>query len=305
MALHEPQLEDRGRFPVDLRTVQVNGNALACVERGAGENVVFVHGTSQDIRTWRNQITDVASRYRTIAYSRRYSRPNDDIAPGDDDPMEPHVEDLMELLSLLDAKPAHLVGSSWGAFICLLAAIGAPGVVRTLVLCEPPVLPLFISNNPGPGELVRLFARRPLDAIRIIRFGLGVMKPTIKAYRAGDNERGARIFGEALVGKRGLESMPPERRTMLEENTAAEVAQLLGQGFPPLRADDVRRVQAPTLLVAGQRSPALFRATLIAELERLLPNTERVEIPDSTHLMHEENPTAFNADLLSFLDRHS
>jgi pimeloyl-ACP methyl ester carboxylesterase len=292
-------------FPADVKTIEVNRIRLAYVDHGEGESVVFVHGTSQDMRTWFHQIDPVASKHRAMIYSRRYSRPNEDISDGMDDPMLPEVDDLLALLRSLKASPAHLVGNSSGAFICLLAAIREPDLVRTMVLCEPPVLPLFISNNPGLGEIVRLFVRRPVDAFRIARFGLGVIEPTVKAYRGGDFERGGRIFGTAMLGKEGFEAMPPERKLMLEENTRAEVAQMLGAGFPPLSSSDVRGVRAPTLLVAGGRSPALFRSTLIGELARLLPNVQRVEIPDSSHIMHEENPEAFNRELLSFIDTHS
>jgi pimeloyl-ACP methyl ester carboxylesterase len=39
-------------------------------------------------------------------------------------------------------------------------------------------------------------------------------------------------------------------------------------------------------------------------LEEILPNTERVEIPNASHLMHEENASAFNEAILEFLGRH-
>ena len=288
-------------FAADIKSAEVNGAALWYLDRGEGESVVFVHGTSQDGRTWNHQIDAVATRYRSIAYSRRYARPNEHIPTGQDDQMEPHVDDLLQMLRRLDAVPAHLVGSSWGGFICLLAALREPSFVRTLVLCEPPVFPLFISNNPGPGEIARLFLRGPIDAVRIVRFAVGVLEPTVKAYRAGNLEDGRRIFGSALLGKQGFESMPDDRKRMLDENQSAEVAQLLGAGFPPLRAADVRGISTRTLLVGGDRSPAVFHATLLGKLANLLPNAERVEIPEASHLMHEENPDAFNQALLSFL----
>lgn len=290
-----------GDFPEGLRSVEVNGAALSYLDRGTGEAVVFVHGTSQDLRTWLHQLDAVAARHRVLDYSRRFARPNEDIPPGQDDQMQPHVNDLCALLGALNAAPAHLVGSSWGGFICLLTAIQRPDLVRSLVLCEPPVLPLFITNNPRPPELIRLLIRRPVDAVRIARFGLGVVEPTAKAYREGNIERGAEIFGKALVGDEGLRSMPTERKRMLDENQAAEIAQMLGDGFPPLRSADVRAVQTPTLLVAGERSPAVLRLTLINELARLLPNSTKEVIPGASHLMHEENPLAFNEALLAFL----
>lgn len=62
---------------------------------GEGEPVVLVHGSSSDLRTWEQQLAAIGASYRTIAYSRRYARPNDDIEPDADDQMLPHVDDLI------------------------------------------------------------------------------------------------------------------------------------------------------------------------------------------------------------------
>lgn len=290
-----------GQFPLEFQTVEINNARLAYREQGAGEPVVFVHGSSQDMRTWSHQLAALAREFRPIIYSRRYARPNEDIAPGQDDQMQPHVNDLLSLLSVLKATPAHLVGSSWGGFISLLAAIRAPDSVRSLVLCEPPVLPLFISNNPKPAEIFRLLLTRPVDALRIMRFGLGVVEPTTKAYRVGDIERGGEIFGRAVLGEERLKSMPRERQRMIEENASAEVAQFLGAGFPPLSQTDVKGIQLPVLLVTGKESHPVLRETLTNELARLLPNARHVDVPNASHLMHEEQPDAFNEAVLLFL----
>lgn len=95
--------------------------------------------------------------------------------------------------------------------------------------------------------------------------------------------------------------MPKERQQMIEENASAEVAQFLGAGFPPLAQADVRSVQVPVLLVTGRESHPVLRQTLTNELARLLPNAQRVDVPNASHLMHEEQPGAFNEAVLSFL----
>ena len=116
---------DRGRRST-LPNRDVEGVRLAYREEGEGEPVVFVHGSSSDLRSWEQQVPVIAGSHRAIAYSRRYARPNEDIEPGADDQMLPHVDDLIALVRALDAAPAHLVGHSWGAFICLLTAIRQP-----------------------------------------------------------------------------------------------------------------------------------------------------------------------------------
>jgi pimeloyl-ACP methyl ester carboxylesterase len=215
--------DDMADFPIaGVETVTVNGARLAYLQRGRGQSVVFVHGGYSDLRTWLPQLDVFAAEYRAVAYSRRYARPNEDIPEGHDDQMRPHVHDLLTLLRSLDLAPVHLVGNSWGAFICLLAALDEPSLVRTLVLGEAPVLPLFISNSPKGGEIIRLLLRSPSDAIAIIRFAATVVGPAEKAYRRGDLEDGTRIFVSGVLGARAFEAVPEERKQQMRENHTAD-----------------------------------------------------------------------------------
>jgi pimeloyl-ACP methyl ester carboxylesterase len=286
------------------RTVPVDGTALAYREQGEGEPVVFVHGSASDLRTWEQQLPAIGSSYRAIAYSRRYAPPNEGIEPDADDQMLPHVDDLVAVLRSLDAAPAHLVGHSWGAFICLLTAIRHPELVRSQVLGEAPVLTLFTSVPPRPTELLRLLVRRPRTALAIIGFGARTHLPAHKAFQRGDDDAAMVRFASGILGRDAYERLPEERKQQARENLGTLRAQVLGAGFPPLSKDDVRRVVAPTLLVTGERSPA-YPLRMTDGLEELLPNVERVEIAGASHLMHEENATAFNHALLGFLARHS
>jgi pimeloyl-ACP methyl ester carboxylesterase len=283
-----------------VRTAAVNGATLAYREQGEGEPVLFVHGSARDLRYWDEQLPAIGRSYRAIAYSRRYARPNQDIEPGEDDQMLPHVDDLTALLRVLDASPAHLVGHSFGAFICLLTAIRHPHLVRSMVLAEPPVLSLFMSTPPRPTELLRLFVRRPRTARVILSFTLKTALPAMKAFKRGDDEQALQTFGYGFVGKERYERIPEERKQQLRENVNALRAQLLGAGFPSLYEDEVRRVATPTLLMTGECSPA-FPLRLTDRLQQLLPNAERVEIVGASHGMTEEKPGAANEAIIAFL----
>jgi pimeloyl-ACP methyl ester carboxylesterase len=285
------------------KTATVNGTALAYREQGEGEPVVFVHGSASDLRAWEQQLPAVGRAHRAIAYSRRFARPNEDIDPEADDPMLPHVEDLATFLREIDAAPAHLVGNSWGAFISLLTAVRHPDLVRTLVLEEPPVLSLFVSTPPRPAELLRLFATRPRTAIAVLEFGAGTIAPAQKAFRRGEDDEAMQTFGHGVLGKEPFERLPEARKEQMRENLNAVRAQLLGAGFPPLGDDDVRGIRVPVLLLTGERSPSVL-LRLTDRLEELLPIVERVEIPDASHAMHEENAPAVNEAIVGFLRQH-
>ncbi len=284
--------------------MRVGDVALAYEEVGEGEPVVFVHGSASDLRTWEAQMTPVGAKFRAIRYSRRYARPNPDIEPGVDDRMLPHVEDIVSFLRAMDACPAHLVGHSWGGFIALLAAIHHPEIVRSLVLMEPPVLPLFVSTPPRPAELLRLLLRRPAAAMAVVKFGATAFAPAKKAFRRGADREAIRAFGCGVLGKRTYERLSAERMQQVWENRGADRAQILGEGFPPLGDGEVAGVEAPVLLLVGQGSPPLMRH-LANRLDELLPQSERIEIANASHIMQEDNPDMVNRSILHFLSRHA
>ena len=288
-----------GGFGGVLRA-EVKGVSLAYREHGQGEPVVFVHGSASDMRTWHHQLHDIGASHRAIVYSRRYARPNDPIPRRADDPMPPHVDDLVSFMKRVGATPAHLVGHSWGGFVSLLAAIRYPEAVRSLVLMEPPVLSLFVSTPPRPSELLRTLMRRPRTALAILRFGATAAGPAAKAYQRGDDEAGFELFARGVLGPEAFDRLSAERRAQAWDNVAVDKAQLLGEGFPPLSDDEVRGVAAPTLLLHGERSPTFLRL-LADRLEELLPNARRMEVPGASHIMHEDNPQVVNEAIAGFL----
>lgn len=281
--------------------LHVKGTALEYRTQGSGQPLVLVHGSASDYRTWRGQRHAFAARYRVVTYSRRYHWPNAAIPAGADYSMTEHLADLEALLHGLQTGPAHLVGHSYGAFLALLLAMRQPGLVRTLVLAEPPVLTLFVSNTPRPTEILKLLVTRPRTAVAIVKFGAGGFAPARAAAERGDMESAMRVFGNAVLGRDAYRRLSGPR--LEEVNANAIRAEFLGSGFPPLEEDQVRRVQAPTLLVAAQRSPPVF-GCLTKGLAELLPNAQRVEIAGASHMMHEDNPRAYNDAVLSFLAKH-
>ena len=290
---------------VPHRVARVNGADLAYVEEGSGDAVIFVHGGISDQTTWRHQVPVFGARYRAISYSRRYAWPNEEIPDGVDDQMIPHADDLAALIETLGAAPAHLVGNSWGAFICLFTALRRPELVRTLTLEEPPVLPLFISTPPKPQELLKALVTRPATGSAIVGALVRGMIPTTIALKRGRLEESVRIFATRVaVGPDAYDRLPAEVTEHMMLNARTHSAQFLGEGFPRFTDADARGIQQPALLVSGERSPALMHR-LTDRLAELLPRVERVVIPGASHVMHYENPDATNQAILSFLAAHS
>ncbi len=284
----------------DMPRISLNGTELMYFDEGRGDPLVLVHGSVSDYRTWELQRRAFAERFRVITYSRRYHWPNAPISDGDDYVMAEHVDDLEALVEHLGLAPLHLVGHSYGAFLCLLLAIRKPQWVRRLVLAEPPVVPLFLSNPPRPWQLIQLLLRHPRTAAAIFKIMATGFGPATRAFKRGDTETGLRRVGEAIFGRAAFENFKGGHGAQITANTSATVAEFLGPGFEPLDVDSVRAVSMPTLLVNGQESRGIFHR-LTDRLAELMPNTQRVWIPRASHGMHETNDQAFNAAVLTFL----
>jgi pimeloyl-ACP methyl ester carboxylesterase len=183
-----------------------------------------------------------------------------------------------------------------------LLAVKAPQLVRNLVLAEPPAITLFVSNSPKPLEVLKVLINRPRTATALIKFGATGIGPATAAVKRDDMEEAMRLFGTATLGSEAYRRLSESRRDQVRANLIK--AEFLGSGLtPPLDAEQLRNIQAPTLLVCGQASPRLLHR-LADRLQELLPHVERIEIPEASHIMHEDNAAAYNAAVLSFLTRH-
>lgn len=268
-------------------------------ERGEGAPVVLVHGSASDGRTFASQVTTFGTRFRAIALSRRYHHPNDPIAPGQDYSMAEHIEDLERFIRASSREPVHLVGHSYGALVCLLLACRHPSLVRSLVLEEPPALRLFTSDPPRPLELLGVLLSRPRTAFGIIKLGATGLGPATAAAKRGDSERALECLGRAILGDKAFRQQSDERLQQAQDNFIA--AELLGSGMSPMADEELRELRCPVLLVVGARSPTVFHR-FADRLEELLPNVERVCIPDASHITHEDNPAAFDEAVMGFLE---
>jgi pimeloyl-ACP methyl ester carboxylesterase len=284
-----------------MASIRLNNISLEYREHGDNAPLVLVHGSASDYRTWEPQLNSFSKYFRTISYSRRYHWPNEKISGEANYSMTEHKQDLINLLKTLDANPAHLVGHSYGAFICLLLALQHPNMIRSLVLAEPPVITLFVSNTPKPTELIKLLSTRPRTAIPLMRLGIKGFAPAKKAAKRGDMKKAMKIFGHAVLGPEFYNKLSESRLVQVHAN--AIKAEFLGSGFPSLESNKLRSIEIPTLLINGQQSPKVFHR-LSDRLEELLPQTKRIQIPNASHIMYEDNTAAFNKEVISFLTNY-
>jgi pimeloyl-ACP methyl ester carboxylesterase len=228
--------------------------------------------------------------YRVISYSRRYHYPNENPITGANHSALIDADDLAGLIDQLELRRVHLVGTSYGAFTALALAIAHPELVRSLELAEPPVHQWVTDTAHGAA----LYGE----------FMTTVQEPARLAFAAGNDESAMRIFIDAFDGNGTFDGLPAERRAAIMQNARFFKATTSSiDPFPALPKDKVRRLGMPVLIIRGENTDELHRL-VTEELGRMLPNAERVTIPQAGHGSPRQNPQAFTAAALDFVERH-
>ena len=270
--------------------VRAGGVELHYIEQGQGEPLILLHGGQGDYRSWGPQVEAFSRHFRVISYSRRYNFPNNNPPMPNYRSAYTEADDLSAFIRQLKLAPAHLVGTSIGAFTALVLAIKHPVMVRSLVLAEPPVHH-WAKDDPSGKALYREFMATIWD-------------PAAAAFKAGDDQGAMRILVDGFAGAGSFDRLPPEGRTVAMQNSRFfRAATLSADPFPDLSKEKVKRLNTPILIVTGEHTIKLHKF-INEELARLLPKAERVTIPQAGHGSARENPQAFNEAALKFLAKH-
>jgi pimeloyl-ACP methyl ester carboxylesterase len=281
-------------FDRTLHAIDVNGTRLTyrLIGDSNAAPVVFVHGTLGDLRSWSAQETAFAQIYRVLVYSRRYHPPNPPVDDHQSYSAKEHAEDLAGLLLNLGIAPAHIVGSSYGAYTALQLVRDHPQLVRSLVLAEPAVVSLLTGSEAG-------------DSARRAFFTYG-LDPARAAFTRGDSVTAIRYFVDAVSGRGTFDRLPPATQADMLAHTFEMRREMVAERadyLPTVSCAELSRITTPVLLIRGERSPRIFQL-ITDELARCLANDTTVIIPGAGHASNRDNPAYYNQTVARFLRTH-
>jgi pimeloyl-ACP methyl ester carboxylesterase len=242
--------------------VSANGIEIAYDTRGAGPPLVLLHGaTSIGREDFAAQLPLFSRAFQCIVPDARgHGGTQWDAAKGFR--YSWLVDDLRAFADALGLETFHLLGFSMGAMTALQFATAFPERLRTLVV-------IGITTQREPRASV---ARRLMDPPRILRDD-----PTWAATLDRRHEpQGEGAWHRLLPGIAGDVDVQP----------------LLGPR-------DLRRVELPALVVAGDRDP-FVPVDHAWGLMRQLPNARLFVAPDCGHEVQVRRPAMFNEALAGF-----
>jgi pimeloyl-ACP methyl ester carboxylesterase len=277
-------------------TVAIGGGiTLHYIEEGSGTPVVFVHGSLSDYEYWRQQLESFSKQYRAIAYSRRYNYPNSNPSqPGYSAVTD--AEDLAAFITRQHLGKAYIVGHSYGALTALFLATLHPELIRSVVLAEPPAIPLLRHlRDEQASKGAAMFAD--------IRERM--VNPMKAHFAKGDREAGVGDFIDYVFNEPGAwaRMSPSDRAATLRDAHEWDVIMTTGELFPEIDPAAVARIRVPVLVMSGGKSPP-FLQYIDQELARLIPGSESIVYPDAGHQMWYTSPVLCSNDVKVFFARH-
>jgi pimeloyl-ACP methyl ester carboxylesterase len=254
---------------------EVNDIRMYYEEQGAGDPLVLLHGATGAIdfhlSGWGHLAPAFAERYRVIQIEHRgHGRTTN---PAGTLACDQLADDVAAFITQLNVAPAHLAGVSDGAVIAMVLAMTRPELVRTLVM---------VGANATNDEQVQA-ANAFIDPDFL--------------------EKEHPEFVEMLVGYHDVHQQPGYWRELVSQNRAHLDVE------PNYSEADLGRIQAPTLLIAGETDPWGNLDQMLA-MRRAIPHSEMLILNHagmdelSNHACQYTRADIVGPIVLDFLARH-
>lgn len=250
---------------------RVNGVELHYECAGSGPAVVLCHGVGGNHMSWWQQAPVFSRRYRCITLDQRGF--GESLLPPEAPGAEAFGDDVAALLEHLGEGEAFLVGQSMGGRTVLNFARRHPEQVRGMVFCAT-----LANIRTETLDKMRQEVRESLPEDRL----------------------------EAALAARVWEERPHLGylfKLIRSRNPARPKKFLWRDNAAGARPEEIARMMTPALFIVGEED-RIAPPHAVEEAYRLFPNARLVRVPQAGHSVYFEQPEAFNAAVLDFLDEH-
>ena len=267
------------------------------VSGNTGRVIIFLHGFPECWCAWHRQLVEFGRDHRAWAFDLRGYNRSDKPAESRAYGISRIAADISEIARTLSpAEPVVVVGHDWGGIAAWQLARTMPHQLSHLIIINAPHPGLF-------GRLLRRSIRQQVASSYALFFQLrGIAEASLRAGRFA-------LLRAMLYGTTGSPEAFPEqlRRAYLE---AWRVPGALRAGLNYYRCQENLAllggrprdwlIRVPTLVLWGERDPALRRENLSGLESLVAPLTVRRH-PTGTHWVVHEQPAWIHAQIRQFL----
>lgn len=283
-----PTAEDFRRVSFEAPKGQIAGIAFGA--QTPNPDIVFVHATGFNARTYRTLLAPLGDRLHVLAIDARgHGRTTLQAKTFGYTSWRRHRDDLIALLEKHFTAPVTLAGHSMGATVSLLTAARRPDLVNAVALIEPVIMPpswyAFVELPLGPLFMRYMFPLARGAAARRNQFesreaavraftGRGIFK-TFPAEAVAD------YVGDGLVED------PKHGGFKLACAPAYEAATFCAQRHNPWAA--LHKVSCPLVLIRAEHQSTISTAAM-HRLAALRADARVATVEGASHMLPIERP---------------
>jgi len=245
--------------------------------------IVLLHGTSSSLHTWDGWVDALKSDRRVVRVDLPGFGLTGPTADGDYR-IERYVEFVVALLDVLGIEQCVLAGNSFGGWVSWETALAYPGRIQALVLVDSAGYPLESQSVPIGFRIAGVPGLNRLMQVTLPR---GVVESSLR-NTYGDPSR----VTPELVDR--------YYELTLREGNRAALARRFADGRDAPRAERIRGIRAPTLILWGGRD-GLIPPRYAEQFHLDINGSRLVMFPELGHVPHEEDPRATVAAVREFL----
>ena len=271
------------------------GVRLHTVSMGTGPLVLLLHGFPDFWYLWRRQLPLLAAAgFRAVACDLRGYNLSERPRRVEEYRLDLLADDVAALVRSLGETRAHVVAHDWGGAIAWHVAVRHPDVIDRLVICNAPHPARFRQLLRTLPQAARSWYVRAVQVPWLPERALGASGGWLldRLWRGAHHGAGALTAGD-------LAAYHAAFRTRDARWAALAYYRALARFGATIPADG-RRIPHRTLVLWGERDPALVRANADG-LQGWVPSLTVRFVPEAGHWVMSDAPEVVNAALLAFL----
>lgn len=261
--------------------ILIDNNQTAYIESGDVNKLplIFLHGFPFNKLMWENQLLELKTDYRCIAYDVRGHGESEAGEVGFSIPL--FAEDLVAFMDALKIEKAVIVGLSMGGYIAMTAIKKYSNRFSGLVLCDTQCAADTQEGKEKRKKTIGFIERNGLEV-----YAEESLKNLFASASFETKQQAVSFIHNTILNT----PAPTICSTLQALANRNETCSLLPQ------------INFPVLILVGAEDKITSPETA-QKMQGLIRGSELVIIPKAGHLSNLENPTRFNLSLKEFLKR--
>jgi pimeloyl-ACP methyl ester carboxylesterase len=259
--------------------IKVNGIEMNYDLSGKGENLVLIHGFTDNLNMWYNQVPEFSKHYQVLRYDvRGFGQTEKSPGPFS---MDLFADDLHGLLRTLGLPSACVLGYSMGGRIALEFCLKYPQEATGLVLANSVV---GAPSTPEREQRMKMM----MEMIQAGNNEFIAETMTVYSFSPGFKEKDPARFNQYKAIK-------------LQNDPLGYLPVMTAMGAAALVPVDLNRIKCPVLMLAGT-ADNFMPLNVAEEMHKKLKGAV-LKTFSTGHITAIETPNEFNETVLAFLNK--